>query len=75
MYSHTGQYDHTLSRKQLDRDTQSQYKEHFTTHIPLWLKLKHGNLLFYYGVDWRVQRDVKNTQLGRGIHGSVRKTQ
>ena len=44
MCSHTGQYDHTLSKKQLNQVTHSLYPENFTPKISLWLQLKHSNL-------------------------------
>ena len=44
MYSHTGQYDHTLSKKQLYQVTRSLYPEDFTPKMSLWLQLKHSNL-------------------------------
>ena len=44
MYSHTGQYDHTLSKKQLYQVTHSLYPENFTPKISLWLQLKHSIL-------------------------------
>ena len=44
MYSHTGQYDHTLSKKQLYQVTHSLYPEDVTPKISLWLQLKHSNL-------------------------------
>ena len=47
MYSHTGQYDHTLAKKQLYQFTHSLYPEDVTPKISLWLQLKHSNLEFY----------------------------
>ena len=52
MYSHTGQYDHTLSKIQLYQVAHSLYPEDFTPKISLWLQLKHSNLLFYCCVSW-----------------------
>ena len=43
--SHTGQYDHTLSKKQLYQVTHSLYPEEFTPKISLWLQLKFVILL------------------------------
>ena len=43
MYSHTGQYDHKLSKKQLYQVTHSLYPEDFIPKISLWLQLKHSN--------------------------------
>ena len=44
MYSHTGQYDHILSQKQVQQVTHSLYSEDFTPNISLWLEFKHSNL-------------------------------
>ena len=47
MYSHTGQYDHTLSKKQLYHVTHSLHTEDFTTNISLRLKFKNSDLYQY----------------------------
>ena len=47
MYSHTGQYDHTLSKKQLYHVTHSLHPEDFTTNISLRLKFKNSDLYQY----------------------------
>ena len=44
MYLHIGQYDHTLSKKQLYQVTHSVYPGDFTPKISLWLQFKHSNL-------------------------------
>ena len=62
MYSHTGQYDHTLSTKQLYQVTHSLYPEDVTPKISLWLQLKHSNLQFYCCVS-SGETDRKNIQL------------
>ena len=42
--------------------------------FPYGCKLNMVIYSFYYGVDWRVQRDVKNTQLGRAYMKAYGKT-
>ena len=44
IYSYTGQYNHTLSKKQLYQLTHSLYPEDVTPKISLWLQLKYSNL-------------------------------
>ena len=46
MYSHIGQYDHTLPRKQLDHVTRKLYSKDFTTKISLWLQVKNIYIFF-----------------------------